>query len=161
MSRIKGGCLDWLSDYHFKEAHDFYWQRSSQQHCQHHGSTACDIVSLKILLTFLFKSCITGICPATLPAWEVIMPRYPPPHIKIISHRICANLRIDPKGRYKNGNPFKNGKLSSLQSPCMDISVRKSQRVTIFVRIYLYESLKGSMYVHTRGHATRPGFDGV
>ena len=29
------------------------------------------------------------------------------------------------------------------QSPCTDISVRKSQRVTIFVRIYPYESLKG------------------
>ena len=29
------------------------------------------------------------------------------------------------------------------QSPCMDISVRKSQRVTIFVRIYPYKSLKG------------------
>ena len=73
------GCLDRLSEYHFKEAHDFYWQRSSQ----HHGSTACDIVSLKILLTFLFKSCITGTCPATLPAQEVIMPRYPPPILKL------------------------------------------------------------------------------
>ena len=29
------------------------------------------------------------------------------------------------------------------QSPCTDISVRKSQRVTIFVRIYPYKSLKG------------------
>ena len=31
------------------------------------------------------------------------------------------------------------------QSPCTDISVRKSQRVTIFVRIYPYKSLKGLM----------------
>ena len=31
------------------------------------------------------------------------------------------------------------------QSPCTDISVRKSQRVTVFVRIYPYESLKGLM----------------
>ena len=31
------------------------------------------------------------------------------------------------------------------QSPCPDISVRKSQRVTIFVRIYPYKSLKGLM----------------
>ena len=29
------------------------------------------------------------------------------------------------------------------RSPCTDISVRKSQRVTIFVRIYPYKSLKG------------------
>ena len=36
MSRMNGGgCLDRLSEYHFKEAHDFYWQRSSQRHCQH------------------------------------------------------------------------------------------------------------------------------
>ena len=29
------------------------------------------------------------------------------------------------------------------QSPCTDISVRKSQRVTVFVWIYPYKSLKG------------------
>ena len=29
------------------------------------------------------------------------------------------------------------------QSPCTEISVRKSQRVAVFVRIYPYESLKG------------------
>ena len=105
-----GRCLDRLSEYHFKEAHDFYWQRSSQQHCQHHCLRHCfskDPVDISFQVLYNRPSYSAGLGGnyAALP---------PPPHIKIISHRICANLRIDPKGRYKNGNPFKNGKLSSL-----------------------------------------------
>ena len=108
MSRIKGGCLDWLSDYHFKEAHDFYWQRSSQQHCQHclrHCFSKDPVdISFQVLYNRNMPSYSAG-----LGGNYAALPPPPPPHIKIISHRICANLRIDPKGRYKNGNPFKNG----------------------------------------------------